>query len=90
MFDIQRFGSNDTLTSSQSLKYELGFADGDTRALSLKNPKLNLADSDVNAVKSFFVASDTSLVVGDKEGADFLKFNSIELVEKTKRDLDLT
>lgn len=90
MFNLQLFGNNDTVTSSSELKYNLGFTDGDTRILNLKNPKSGLTDSDVNAVKSFFIASDTSLIVGDKNGSDFAGFISIEKIDKTTRTLDLS
>lgn len=80
----------DTLSSSYSLKFELEFVDGDTRAVTLDNPKLDLVMSDVQTFETFL--ENNPVVIGDKTGANFkgIVDNSAKIVTVNRRKLDLS
>lgn len=89
MFEIQRFGDNDTVTSSREGKLLVEFYDGDTRTITIDNPKPNLNATTIkNFVNNTLIA--TQPVVGDKTGAPITGASSFKIVEKTDRKLDLT
>lgn len=88
MFDIQRFGDNDTITSSQELSFVAGFVDGDTKTFKLKNPKSGLTGADISPVDAFITAN--NILIGDKAGAATDGIDSATIVDTTKLKLDLT
>ena len=88
MFDIQRFGNNDIVTSTREGKLVVKFYDGDDRTLTIDNPKTNLTATQVNAFVASIVADKP--ILGDKAGADPVGANSFKIIEKTDRKLDLT
>ena len=77
----------DTITSSRELKLNSTYADGDTRAITLKNPRQNVTAAEINAVGSYFL--ENNVLIGDKAGADFASISEAEIVEKTRRDIDI-
>ncbi len=77
----------DTLTSSSELKLNYLFADGDTRATSLANPRNNLTAADVQSASSVLQA--TQAFVGDKNNGAFVRIDSAIIKQSTKRLLDL-
>lgn len=88
MFNLQRFGANDTVTSSSTLQLDYYFADGDTRKTSLPNPKSNLTASEVKTAEA--TLKTTQAFVGDKNNGVFVGISQAQIVDKTKVDLDLT
>lgn len=88
MFDIQMFGANDTITSSNTLDIIGGFADGDTRTFKIPNPRSDLTSSDIESLDAWIAAN--NVIVGDRTGASSTGINSATLVETTKTRLDLT
>ena len=88
MFNIQRFGDNDTITSSRELKLVYYFTDGDTRTTSLQNPKTNLTSD--NIVTAATVLKNTQAFIGDKASAAFETIKSAEVVETMRKQLDLS
>lgn len=78
----------DTIKSSSELKLDSYYADGDTRMLSIPNPRADVTAADILAVAQSAVTNQPLL--GDKGGANFVRFNSAKIVEKTKVDLDLS
>lgn len=88
MFNIQRFGDNDTITSSQELSFVAGFVDGDTRTFKLKNPKSGLTGSDISPVDAFITAN--NILIGDKAGANTNGINSATVIDTGRVKLDLT
>lgn len=88
MFNLQLFGTNDTLTSSKELKLTYAFADGDTRITNLPNPRTNLTATNIQSTAE--VLATTQAFVGDKNSAAFTGITSAVIVEQTKRKLDLT
>lgn len=88
MFNLQRFGDNDVVTSTEELKIKMGFGSEDDRTISLPNPKNTLSAELINNV--FSDVTVTKIIVGDKDGADFTGILSAYKEEKTVRKLDLT
>lgn len=88
MFNLQLFGNNDTVTSGRDLKLVYQFADNDTRTVTMPNSKTNLTAENIANCAATLAA--TQAFVGDKTGADFVTISSAEIVEYTRRDLDLT
>lgn len=77
----------DVVKSSYILKINLGFADGDTRIINLDNPKRNLTAAQVHEVSQYI--KNNNLLLGDKYGADSAGILTADIVESTKRTLDL-
>ncbi len=78
----------DTVTSSNELKLNYLFSDGDTRLTSLPNPLPNLTGTQINAVSSTLQA--TQAFVGDKNNAPFERIQTAKYVQQTRTILDLT
>lgn len=65
----------DQVTSSRSLLIETLFLDGDTRTLTLKNPKNNITLNDITTLNSYLASS--NVLIGDREGAPFFKIKQV-------------
>lgn len=89
-FNIQMFGDNDTLTSARELKINTGYADGDTRIITLPNPKnQNQLTSDTFIQLTTFM-TENNPIIGDKAGASSTGVIEAYIQETTRRKLDLT
>ncbi len=77
----------DTVKSSNDLKMEFGFYDGDTRTVTLENPRPDLTAADIKAVGT--LAKNTNPIIGDKGGARVVGINTAKIFEKTDYNLDL-
>lgn len=81
----------DTGTSSNELKIELAFADGDTRTFRLKNPKTGTKSqwqellSDINT----FILN-KQLLIGDKAAGLFTGIYRVTTIARTRLSLDLS
>ena len=75
----------DTVKTASSLKWELNFADGDTRAVTLKNPRSNVTLADLTTVMS----THGSIFAGDQNGASYTGFTNPRIVDVTTRILDI-
>lgn len=69
------------ITTSEDLRIETYFVDGDTRTFTLKNPKAQIAESDIASINSMIQTN--NLLIGDKTGATFGKITSATRVTKT-------
>lgn len=78
----------DTVTSEYKLSVNLGFADGDTRTINLKNPKTSLQASAINDVGSYLETN--NVVIGDKTGAASAGILTADRIRETKNKLDLS
>lgn len=76
----------DIIKENSYLSLVAEFSDGDDRTINLDNPKSALNASLINACNS----SASGILVGDKEGADFLRFKSAKKISATTVYLDLT
>ena len=88
MFDIQRFGTNDTITSSSEGKLVVNFYDSDDRTITIDNPRSDLTATDINAVVDALKVSQA--IIGDKTGASVVGASSFKMVEKTVTHLDIS
>ena len=78
----------DTSKTENTLVIENLFVDGDTRNLTLKNPKSNITTSDITALNNFMQAN--NIIIGDKAGATFGKITKVTKKQKVSTTLDLT
>ena len=77
----------DTIKSANELKLEGYFADGDTRTITLSNPKANLTAADIKTVET--TTKTTQPIIGDKGGAEFVRFKRARVIEQQKVYLEL-
>lgn len=83
----------DKITTTNELKIENLFVDGDTRTITLKNPKATIETSEITALETLIKnGSDgsTSLLIGDKYGSDFKQIWEVRKTSKTTMDFDLS
>ena len=78
----------DTVKSSSELKLVYDFYDGDTRTMTLENPKSNLTSASIKAVAT--LAAATHPIIGDKGGAAVVGISNAKTISKTTTYLDLT
>ena len=78
----------DVTTQSAQLKLEAYFVDGDTRTMTLKNPRGGLSTADIEDLQSFI--RQNNLIVGDKMGGTFGKFEKVTRVNEYKTYLDFS
>lgn len=77
----------DKITSTKELKMDLHFVDGDTRTLTIENPKTTV---DKTAVKNLETTIKSSnILIGDKAGSDFYSIDTAKIVEKQTVNFDL-
>ncbi len=88
MFNLQRFGSNDTVTSGSNLQFNFGFVDGDTRTVNYPNPRPDLTDNDISTFDTYIING--QYLVGDKFGASSTGINTATIIEYTRVKLDLS
>lgn len=82
----------DTTTTTNELKIENLFVDGDTRTITLKNPKATIETSEITALETLIKNGDgtTSILIGDKYGSDFKQIWEVRKTSKTTTDFDLS
>lgn len=78
----------DTQTTTRELIIENYFVDGDTRTQTLKNPKLNIASSEIQSLQTYCQINQP--IIGDKTGAAFGRINRATVKTTNKITLDLT
>ncbi len=80
----------DTQTITHELKIENLFLDGDTRTITLKNPKTEITAAEIGELETLIINGGTStLLIGDATGAAFRRINTVTRVTTTRTDLDL-
>lgn len=77
----------DITATSETLKIENLFVDGDTRTITLKNPRTGITSQDIRDLESFMQAN--SIIIGDKYSGTFGKIGSVTKVTENKTYLDL-
>ena len=70
---------SDKVTTSHELKIENLFVDGDTRTITLKNPKAIIETSEITALETLILNGDgtESILIGDKYGSDFRRIQEV-------------
>lgn len=76
----------DVSTETSSLKFDFYFVDGDTRAVTLKNPKGEITTSEIQQLQTFMRAN--NVLIGDKVGGTFGKIEAVTRVTEEKTYLD--
>lgn len=77
----------DTIATSQELKIDNLFVDGDTRVITLKNPKDNIETSQITALNALM--QNSQIIIGDKWGGTFGRITSVKKVTTTRQKLEI-
>ena len=77
----------DIVKTSTLLNIECVFLDGDTRTITLKNPKINVTESEISNLETFM--DENKIIIGDRDSFDFKKIRKAVKRETTTRYLDL-
>ena len=77
----------DQVSTSNELKFETMFVDGDTRTFNIKSQKSNVSQSEIAALNTYMQTN--NILIGDKYGGRFGKITSATTVDKTTVTLDL-
>lgn len=76
----------DIVTQSSTLKIENLFVDGDTRTITLKNPKSGITTGEITSLESFMRTN--NIIIGDKYGGTFGRIQSVNKIDETRINLD--
>lgn len=76
----------DVLSESAEVKFEAYFVDGDTRTMTLKNPRGGISTADIEDLQSYI--RQNNLIVGDKMGGTFGKFEKVTRIKTYKTQID--
>ena len=77
----------DTIKSGSDLLIECLFLDGDTRTITLKNPRNDLTSTNIENLETFIQTE--NIIIGDRDGSDFRKIKRAVKRNTTKCYLDL-
>lgn len=78
----------DISTNEATLKIENYFVDGDTRTITLKNPKSDISTSEIAELETFMRTN--NIIVGDKMAGTFGKIEKVTRINTLKTYLDFT
>ena len=78
----------DVTKISRSLIIENVFVDGDTRSVTLKNPRSDISESQITDLNSFL--QETNILIGDKDGATFGRIRKVTRRNSTTTYLDIS
>lgn len=78
----------DTQTNTETLKIEGLFVDGDTRTITLKNPKTTITSSEILELQNFMQAN--NIIIGDRYSGTFGRIESVTRVTEQRTVLDLS
>lgn len=76
------------IRETQTLKLDTLFVDGDTRTITLKNPKETITTAQITTLNALIQSG--NLLIGDKAGGTFGRIDQVRRVTETKVLLDLT
>lgn len=77
----------DKITTSNELKFEFAFADGDTRIYRLKNPVSGNLSSQIDAINTMILTN--NLIIGDKASGAFTGIYRVTRINKNVTALDI-
>ena len=77
----------DTIKTSASLVIECVFNDGDTRTITLKNPRNDVSSTDIENLDSFMI--ENHIIIGDRDSSDLRKIKMAAIRNTTTSYLDL-
>lgn len=76
----------DIIRQTKTLSLEAEFIDGDTRTITLDNPKDTLTAADIDATATIM----TKTLVGDKLGAQFYRWKTAAIINKQSIIFDIS
>ncbi len=81
----------DKTNSSKELKIENLFVDGDTRTITLKNPKDTITTGEITALETLILngGGSSSILIGDKYGSDFKQIWEVRRINKVTTEYDI-
>ena len=74
--------------TAYNLVIETVFVDGDTRTLTIKNPRSTISQSDITDLNSYM--QETNILIGDKDGATFGRIKKVTRRSSTTTYLDIS
>ena len=77
----------DIVKTASLLNIECVFLDGDTRTITLKNPRSNVSSSDIETLETFMQTN--QIIIGDRDSSDFRKIKKAVKRNTTTSYLDL-
>ena len=82
----------DKVTTTNELKIDNLFVDGDTRLITLKNPKATIETSEITALETLIKngTGEASLLIGDKYGSDFRRIQEVTRISKITHEYDIS
>ena len=78
----------DIIKTTNELKFELAFADGDTRIFRLRNPRSGSLETAIGEINSLILQN--QLVIGDKAGGAFTGIYRVTRINRNSYILDLS
>lgn len=77
----------DIVKIATNLSIECVFLDGDTRTITLKNPRANISSSDIENLETFMKTE--NIILGDRDSSDFRKIKQAVRRKTTTTYIDL-
>lgn len=78
----------DMIKTTNELKFELAFADGDTRVFRLRNPRTGSLESAIGDINTLILQN--QLLIGDKAGGAFTGIYRVTKINRNSFILDLS
>lgn len=76
-----------TYRTDTTLKIDNLFVDGDTRAITLKNPKDSISSAEITELNAFM--QENNIIIGDKAEGTFGRITKVTRVTKTTLNIGL-
>ena len=77
----------DIIKTASILNIECVFLDGDTRTITMKNPRSDISSSDIETLQTFM--KDNNIIIGDRDLSDFRYIRKAVKRNITTKYLDL-
>ncbi|MBQ4403673.1 MAG: hypothetical protein II857_04620 [Selenomonadaceae bacterium] len=77
----------DIVKMASVLNIECAFLDGDTRTITLKNPRSDISASDIESLETFMQTE--NIIIGDRDSSDFRRIKRAVKRDTTTKYLDL-
>lgn len=78
----------DIIKTSQHLIIETVFVDGDTRSITIKNPRSDISQSEISELNSYM--QENNMIIGDKDGSTFGRIKKVTRRSSTTTYLDIS
>ena len=78
----------DVTKTAYNLVIETVFVDGDTRTLTIKNPRSDISQSEISDLNSYM--QENNILIGDKDGSTFGRIKKVTRRISTTTYLDIS